>query len=236
MQEENDIPEKRADRMTSKLQPTIGEIPEINPEERRMKLRCTGKGEALWAHFDLLYPIIITSRKFLGRLHGGASQDVEIMAVKIGGEMRTALPSHIGPGAIDIIVQAKGSVGIEIELNCRVEPQTEGESAESESVADAVAALTESVTRPEDPAARPGPVDPRKLLPAPPMQVVEGPFPPGLPPAVAAQATENLNEMLNAGDMDESTRASITAFMEAGGDPTDTLAAATPQKPDTEPT
>ncbi len=219
--------------MSTKLQPTLAEIPEIQPEQRTMKMRCTGKGEALWARFELLYPIVITSRKFLGHLANGAAQDCEIIAVSVGGKMLKALPSHVGPGNVDVILQAKGSTGIEVVLSCRIEPQTAGEAASSDAVDDAVAALTEMTTkveaRPEDPAPRPPPVDPRARLvlesSSPDLLSGEGPFG-DLPPAVAAQATENLQDLLDAKNLDPETKASIQAFLDADGDPTATLKAA----------
>ena len=229
--------------MSAKLEPTDGEFPEIKPDERVMKMRCSGKGEALWARFTLLYPIIITSRKYLGHLLNGAAQDVEIMAVKVDGKMHKGLPSHVGAGVLDIIVQAKGSTSIEIELMCRVDLAAGDEPAEAESVADAIARLeaepeAEHEPRPEDPPVRPPPVDPRgetkprpelEMLPQPDLLTAEGPFPADLPPEVAAQATADLSKMLLGPDMDEATRKSLQAFIDADGDPTETLRGMAPE-------
>lgn len=224
--------------MSAKLEPTIGEIPEIKPEERVMKLRCVGKGEALWARFDLMYPIIITARKYLGHLANGAAQNVEVMAVKVNGQMNAGLPSHVDAGRLDIIVQAKGSTSIEIELIARIEPETVGVAASASQVADAIAALEDEVNaerdaqkggNPEDPAPRPPPVDPRgldALLPTAPLQVAsneDGVFPLDCPPEVAAQATLSLSALLKAKDMDDATRLSVQAFVDADGDPSETL-------------
>lgn len=220
---------------TKKLEPTLAIIPEIDPKKQTMKMVCTAKGEAIWARFELLYPVIITSRKWLGHLATGASQDVEIIAVKVGDKMLKALPSHVGPGDIDIIAKAKGSTGITITLTCRVEPQTAGEPADEVSVDAAVAELTASVPRrPEDPAPRPTPADPRadpfttgrniELEPAenPDLAGSDGPF--GVvSPEVAKNATEELQNLLKAENMDDATRESIKNFVDSDGDPTETL-------------
>lgn len=218
--------------MSTKLQPTQGEIPEIEPAQRVMKLRCVGKGEALWAHFDLLFPIVITSRKYLGHLPNGAAQDVEVMAVKVDGKMHKSLPGIVGPGKLDIIMQGKGSTSIELELMCRIEAEVVGEPAEAGSVESAIEELTrqEHKPRPEDPAMRPRAVDPRPKLEVRDimpdgdlLSVGDGPFPVDLPPAVAAKATEDLKDMMVDGDMDDATRKSLQAFIDADGDPTQFL-------------
>ena len=216
--------------MSEKLQPTDGDFPEIKPNERVMKMRCTGKGEALWARFTLLYPVIITSRKYLGHLLNGAAQDVDIMAVKFDGKMHKGLPSHIGAGVLDIIVQSKGATSIEVELMCRIDLAAAGKPADAESVADAIAALEAEVEaadshkpRPEDPPMRPKPVDPRGELPQFDPITPDGPFPSDLPPEVAAAATEQVQNMLNAKVLDEKNRAAMQAFIDADGDPTDML-------------
>lgn len=212
---------------TKKLKPTLALIPEIDSNKQTMKMVCTAKGEAIWARFELLYPIIITSRKWLGHLPTGASQDVEIIAVKVGDKMLKALPSHVGPGDIDIIARAKGSTGITITLTCRVEPQTAGESTDAGSVDAAVAELAASVpSRPEDPAPRPPPADPRRIelesAQNPVVSDSDAPFE-GLTPEVAKNATEELQSLLVAENMDDATRKSIKNFVESGGDPTETL-------------
>lgn len=220
-----------------KLKPTQGEIPDIDPAQRGMKLRCTGKGEALWAHFDLLYPIIITSRKYLGHLLNGAAQDVDVMAVKVDGKMHKGLPSHVGAGALDIIVQSKGATSIELVLMCRIDPTAGEEPADAESVTDAVAALEAEAAdeqaaadhkpRPEDPPMRPKPADPRNIelehVPESELLSAEGPFPTPLPPEVAAAATEQLQNMLDGKSADETSRRAMQAFVDADGDPTEAL-------------
>lgn len=239
--------------MTTKLQPTMAEIPEIQPEQRTFKMRCTGKGEALWARFELLYPVIITSRKFLGHLANGAAQDCELITVQVGGKMHKAMPSHVGPGTVDLILQAKGSTGIEVVLSCRVEPQTAGEPATFSSVEEAAARLKATIEggppldevkaaferRPEDPAPRPPPVDPRSearrvalelSASQPDIAAADGPFA-DLPPEVTREATANLQELLSAKNMDDATKKSIEAFIEADGDPTETLRGAREPQP-----
>lgn len=208
--------------MAKKLEPIIAEVPEIDAKARTLKMRCTGKGEALWARFQLLYPVIITSRSFLGRLANGAGMDCEIMAVKVDGKMHKALPSHVGPGNLDIILQAKGATGIEICLSCRIEPQTAGDAADADAVDDAVKALAAESRQEQNPKEPEGETARRIEL-----ESVEntdqlasgGPFPMDLTPEVAAQATESLQHLLTAKDMDDATRASVRAFVEADGDP-----------------
>lgn len=223
--------------MAKKLEPTIAEIPEIDAKASSMKMRCTGKGEALWAQFQLLYPVIITSRSFLGRLANGAGMDCEIMAVKVDGKMHEALPSHVGPGNLDIILQAKDATGIEVCLSCRIEPQTAGEAAEVGSVADAVERLG-AEPRPEDPDPPPPPTDPRETARRIELESVDntdqlssgGPFPMDLTPDVAAQATESLQNLLTAKDLTPAVQMSIEAFVDADGDPTAMLRADTEKR------
>lgn len=226
--------------MSNGLQITHGEIPDITPGKREMKLRCTGKGEALHARWTFLFPIVITSRALVGKLGDETLQNVEIMGVRCGGEMHKAIPSYVEAGNLDIIVQSPGAETISIVMSCRIEAHAGDETGSVDAVADAVAALEESsfgeADASDEASAADGKSQPKRRMDwgvnarriglesveVPEQLGSDGPMP-VVTPEMAEQATADLEGLLASREMDPATKASVEAFLAADGDPTGAL-------------
>lgn len=110
------------------MEPTEGTITVKDRKKGTLVATCEAQGDAIWARWTFLYPVVVTSRKFVAH-KGGETQDVSIETVippfgdepERDPEYGEDVPRYLRTGELNILAQSPGADSIEIELTCRID-------------------------------------------------------------------------------------------------------------------